>query len=120
MKRMSLVTDVLLAMLVALTPGAAPAQDKPLKKVIFAITTKDISVGHAAHSSLPVALGYWKEEGLDVAVMSVEGSAAASTFKILPRSGKIAWKRLSRPDFAVPPADSPSTINNSLSAALLD
>lgn len=52
------------------------AQDKPLKKVIFAVTTKDISVGHSAHSSMPVALGYWKDEGLDVTVTSVEGSAA--------------------------------------------
>jgi len=43
---------------------------------VFAVTTKDISVGHSAHSSLPQALGYWKEEGLDVAVTSVEGSAA--------------------------------------------
>ncbi|HWN91608.1 MAG TPA: ABC transporter substrate-binding protein, partial [Verrucomicrobiae bacterium] len=56
--------------------AAGLAQDKPLKKVIFAVTTKDISVGHSAHSSLPLALGYWKEEGLDVTVASVEGSAA--------------------------------------------
>ena len=62
--------------LAALAPVAASAQDKPLKKVVFAVTTKDISVGHAAHSSLPVALGYWKDEGLDVSVTSVEGSAA--------------------------------------------
>ena len=56
--------------------AAGLAQDKPAKKVVFAVTTKDISVGHAAHSSLPQALGYWKEEGLDVTVTSVEGSAA--------------------------------------------
>ena len=36
-----------------------------------------------------------------------------STFKIFPRSGKIAWVLRSRPCFAVPPAESPSTINNS-------
>ena len=36
-----------------------------------------------------------------------------STFKIFPRSGKIAWVFLSRPCFAVPPAESPSTMNNS-------
>ncbi|HXJ80651.1 MAG TPA: ABC transporter substrate-binding protein, partial [Candidatus Methylomirabilis sp.] len=58
------------------SPAWTSAQDKPLKKVVFAITTKDISVGHAAHSSLPQALGYWKDEGLDVTVTSVEGSAA--------------------------------------------
>src|SRR5438552_1995025 len=56
--------------------AASIAQERPLKKVVFAVTTKDISVGHAAHSSLPVALGYWKEEGLDVSVTSVEGSVA--------------------------------------------
>ena len=56
--------------------AAGLAQDKALKKVVFAVTTKDISVGHSAHSSVPQALGYWKEEGLDVTVASVEGSAA--------------------------------------------
>ena len=34
----------------------------------------------------------------------------ASTFSILPQRGRIAWKRLSRPCFALPPAESPSTI----------
>jgi NitT/TauT family transport system substrate-binding protein len=62
--------------LLAIWGAAGLAQDKPLKKVIFAVTTKDISVGHSAHSSMPQVLGYWKEEGLDVTVMSVEGSAA--------------------------------------------
>lgn len=62
--------------LVAGIVTAGVAQDRPLRKVVFAVTTKDISVGHAAHSSLPVALGYWKEEGLDVSVTSVEGSVA--------------------------------------------
>ena len=36
-----------------------------------------------------------------------------STLSGLPRSGKIAWKRRFLPDFALPPALSPSTINNS-------
>ena len=67
---------VVAAGLLALTVGMGFAQDKPLKKVVFAVTTKDISVGHAAHSSLPAVLGYWKAEGLDVEVASVEGSAA--------------------------------------------
>src|SRR3989442_6948071 len=31
------------------------------------------------------------------------------TFKILPRSGRMAWKLRSRPCFAEPPAESPST-----------
>ena len=36
-----------------------------------------------------------------------------STFNILPLSGSIAWFFLSLPCFADPPAESPSTINNS-------
>ncbi len=36
---------------------------------------------------------------------------ARSTLRILPFSGRIAWKRRSRPCLAVPPADSPSTRN---------
>src|SRR5258706_12893842 len=67
---------VVMALVVAGLVVGGAAQEKPLKKVVFAVTTKDISVGHAAHSSLPVALGYWKEEGLDVSVASVEGSVA--------------------------------------------
>jgi NitT/TauT family transport system substrate-binding protein len=62
--------------LATLAATAGFSQDKPLKKVVFAVTTRDISVGHAAHSSLPQALGFWKDEGLDVLVTSVEGSAA--------------------------------------------
>ena len=42
-----------------------------------------------------------------------------STFRILPLSGKIAWNLLLRPSFALPPAESPSTRNNSHSAASL-
>ena len=34
---------------------------------------------------------------------------AFSTFKIFPLKGKIAWNSRSRPCFAVPPAESPST-----------
>jgi NitT/TauT family transport system substrate-binding protein len=66
----------IMGVLLAIWGAAGLAQDKPLKKVVFAVTTKDISVGHSAHSSLPQVLGYWKEEGLDVMVTSVEGSAA--------------------------------------------
>ena len=66
----------IVGVLLAIWGAAGLAQDKPLTKVVFAVTTKDISVGHSAHSSLPQALGYWKDEGLDVAVTSVEGSAA--------------------------------------------
>src|SRR5919108_5110804 len=57
---------------------ASTAESQAPAKVTFTITTKDISVGHAAHSSLPVALGYWTDEGIDVTVASVEGSTAGA------------------------------------------
>ena len=43
-------------------------------------------------------------------------SLAFSTFRILPLSGRTAWRFLSRPCFAEPPAESPSTRKISLSA----
>ena len=46
---------------------------------------------------------------------------AFSTFKIFPRIGKIAWVNRERPDLAEPPAESPSTMNNSeISGSLLE
>ncbi|MBV8193762.1 MAG: ABC transporter substrate-binding protein [Alphaproteobacteria bacterium] len=47
-----------------------------LVKTSMGPTTVDISTGHAGHSSLPIALGYWKEEGLDVNVFGVAGDTA--------------------------------------------
>lgn len=76
MKR-SIPTAVVTLVLVALAAGAVSHAQAPTR-ITFAVTTKDISVGHAAHSSIPNALGYWKEEGLDVTVASVEGSTAGA------------------------------------------
>src|SRR5699024_85981 len=50
----------------------------------------------------------------------IRSKRAFSTFKILPLSGRIAWKCLSRPCFADPPAESPSTIYSSLIDAFFD
>ncbi|WP_149538875.1 ABC transporter substrate-binding protein [Siccirubricoccus phaeus] len=55
---------------------AGPAIGQALVKTSFGPTTTDISTGHAAHSSLPRALGYWKDEGLDVDVFGVAGNTA--------------------------------------------
>src|SRR4026208_1154773 len=40
---------------------------------------------------------------------SILSKRAFSTFRILPLSGRMAWKRRSRPCLAEPPAESPST-----------
>ena len=45
---------------------------------------------------------------------------AFSTLRILPRIGRIAWVRGSRPLLAEPPAESPSTMKISHSAGLVD
>ena len=46
--------------------------------------------------------------------LSTSSIRALAVFKTLPRNGKIAWKVRSRPLLAEPPAESPSTKNNSL------
>ncbi len=56
--------------------GAVNAQQKAPKKAIYTITTKDVSVGLSANSSIPQMLGYWKAEGLDLEVTTLEGSTA--------------------------------------------
>ena len=56
--------------------GVAAAQQRALRKAIYTITTKDVSVGLSANSSIPNTLGYWKTEGLDLEVTTLEGSTA--------------------------------------------
>ncbi|GAA5233561.1 ABC transporter substrate-binding protein [Verticiella sediminum] len=43
-------------------------------KVVYALTTSNISVGNAAQSSIPVGMEYWKNEGLDVGVIGLAGT----------------------------------------------
>ena len=43
-------------------------------------------------------------------LLSILSKRAFSTLRILPLSGRIAWKRRSRPCLAEPPAESPSTM----------
>jgi NitT/TauT family transport system substrate-binding protein len=71
MKRLALV--VLVGLALASTVGA---QGKPPAKVVYTLTTKDVSVGLSAHTSIPLTLGYWKAENLDVEVTTLEGSTA--------------------------------------------
>lgn len=52
--------------------GPAAAQ----QKVVYAVTTSNISVGHAAQSSIPLEADFWKKEGLDVEVIGLSGATA--------------------------------------------
>jgi NitT/TauT family transport system substrate-binding protein len=53
--------------------AAAPAR---AEKLIFSPTTTDLTVGHAAHSSLPRYMKCWENEGLDVDVVGIQGATA--------------------------------------------
>ncbi len=53
--------------------GQAAAQAKPLKPVKIALGTQVVNVTYP-WLTLPIALGYWKEEGYDVQIVTVGGS----------------------------------------------
>jgi NitT/TauT family transport system substrate-binding protein len=53
--------------------GSTPAR---AEKLTFSPTTTSITVGHAAHSSLPKYMKCWEQEGLDVDVVGIQGSTA--------------------------------------------
>jgi len=63
---------MLLAVAATMTVTAAQAGEK----VIYAVTTTNISVGHAAQSSIPLGLNLWKDQGLDVEVLGLSGATA--------------------------------------------
>ena len=52
---------------------AARAADKPLKKVRIAVSTTVLNVGYPM-LTLPLTLGYWKDEGYNVELMPVGAS----------------------------------------------
>lgn len=68
-RRVRLIGLATIAILFGWTPAHA-------QKLIFSPTTTDLSVGHAAHSSLPKHLKCWQDEGLDVDVVGIQGATA--------------------------------------------
>jgi NitT/TauT family transport system substrate-binding protein len=65
----------LLVLLVAAASlaGPASAQQRPLKQVKIALGTQVVNVTYP-WLTLPIALGYWRDEGYDVQVVTVGGS----------------------------------------------
>ena len=53
--------------------NAAHAQSKPLKPVTIALGTQVVNVTYP-WLTLPIALGYWKDEGYDVKIVTTGGS----------------------------------------------
>jgi len=70
------VPRVLAALAACLTFSAAPAAapSQPLKKVSISVGTQVLNVAYP-WLMLPLAKGYWREEGYDVEVIGVSGSA---------------------------------------------
>lgn len=65
-------------MLAAVVAGASITASADKKAdVKFLITTTHIEPGHATISSLQQMPGFWKQEGLDVQIIGVEGSSLA-------------------------------------------
>jgi NitT/TauT family transport system substrate-binding protein len=63
----------LFALLALATAARAQAPAKPLKPVTIAVGTQVLNVSYP-WLTLPIALGYWKDEGYDVKVITVGGS----------------------------------------------
>ncbi|MCZ4312116.1 ABC transporter substrate-binding protein [Comamonadaceae bacterium G21597-S1] len=61
------------ALLAAAACGAHAQAGKPLKPVKIALGTQVVNVTYP-WLTLPIALGYWKEEGYDVQIVTVAGS----------------------------------------------
>jgi NitT/TauT family transport system substrate-binding protein len=63
----------LAALGILLSAAAAQAQAKPLKPVTIALGTQVVNVTYP-WLTLPIALGYWKEDGYDVRIVTTGGS----------------------------------------------
>lgn len=63
----------LAALALLLSCPAAQAQAKPLKPVTIALGTQVVNVTYP-WLTLPIALGYWKDEGYDVKIVTTGGS----------------------------------------------
>jgi NitT/TauT family transport system substrate-binding protein len=74
MRKLALAALLALGGLLA-AQDAAPAQ--PLRKVAINFGLTYVPVGNSPVFSVPQAMGFWKEEGLDVAVQLANGSGTA-------------------------------------------
>ncbi|HYG85524.1 MAG TPA: ABC transporter substrate-binding protein [Azospirillum sp.] len=57
---------------------AFSAAEASAQKIIYNLTSPTPTVAEAPHASVPAALGFWKESGLDVQVNPVNGSTLAT------------------------------------------
>ena len=66
---------------------AAPllSYDSPLRKITYAVATADLNVGYP-YATLPKALGYYQQEGLDVEIVPGQSSAAVAQLLLSGRA----------------------------------
>lgn len=83
-------TRAFIASLALLGAGAWGEPAQAQEKVLLAHALPRLAAGYGIASSLPDYLGYWKEEGLDVEVVTNRGSAAAIQLVIGGRAD-VAW-----------------------------
>lgn len=69
-------TASLLAVTVLIAGGLVGTTEAQTK-IVYLLTSPAPAVAEAAHSSVPMALGYWKDAGLDVDVRPTNGSTTA-------------------------------------------
>lgn len=58
--------------------GANAGGSDGLTPVVFGLGTTDLGPGQATYSALPLALGFWEDEGLDVEIQPFEGTGEAA------------------------------------------
>ena len=69
--------------------------------------------------SLPIPAPTAKITGCNLSLLYILSALDFSTLSIFPQRGRIAWNFLSLPCFALPPAESPSTMYTSHSSGFL-
>jgi len=76
LRRSTLCAMWMFAAVMAASADPATAQDKSLQKIRLAVGTTILNVGYPM-LTLPVTLGYWRDEGYDVELMPVGASLQA-------------------------------------------
>lgn len=74
--KQSLIRSLALSALAAITLGAGTAAAQEPTKVTIAVGTTVIDASQANNTSVPIATGCWKREGLDVTIQPTNSSSA--------------------------------------------
>jgi len=90
-----------------LTSGFQASGASSLTKVTVAVATAQFATSVSPYSSIPKFLGYWQEEGLDVTVLGVAGSAIAMPMIL---SGQVDFAFPGTPWYLAVVAENPDVV----------